>query len=543
MTTTSLCSTLSLQQIRNRRIPAKSYMKPFLFSKTTTIHSMIINIVLTTTVLLLVLEQGVVFMNRNHVMNPLKYGFCHGFTLRTNYDHRLRLMYSYPQQRSSSTPSFFVSTSRRKATTTTTTTSIQSATTSSSATAKAGTAFPAGDSQATNTKKKVITRRILSGVQPTGTLHLGNYLGAIRQWVDFQNNDQILNQIIQQQQQQTDGTDNENDQNDDAEIRTENYFCVVDLHAITLPHDPKALYESTLSSAALYIAAGIDPAKSKIFIQSHVPEHTELTWLLNCITPMNWLERMIQYKDKSKKTGSDNVGVGLFSYPILMASDILLYQATHVPVGEDQRQHLELTRDIVRRFLDIFTKGSAYKKRCKEFNINSRPPFIEPNAIIMKDTGRIMSLTDGTNKMSKSDPNDNSRINLLDSPDLIQQKIKRCKTDEFIGIEYNNPNRPEATNLLNIYMAVHPNGTTVDGRHALIEQVKDMTWGEFKPTLSKALIEHLQPIQEKYHTIRSDESYLRTVLSDGAQAASIVASETLFKTRVAMGFVIPTKSS
>ena len=210
---------------------------------------------------------------------------------------------------------------------------------------------------------------------------------------------------------------------------------------------------------------------------------------------MNWLERMIQYKDKSKKTGSENVGVGLFTYPILMASDILLYQATHVPVGEDQRQHLELTRDIVRRFHDIFTKGNQYKKRCKEYNVSSRLPFIEPNAIIMKDTGRIMSLSDGTNKMSKSDTNDNSRINLLDPPDIIRSKIKKCKTDEYIGIEYNNPNRPEATNLLNIYMAVHPNGTTSTGRIELINHVSNMTWGEFKPLLSNTLIEHLQPIQ------------------------------------------------
>lgn len=283
---------------------------------------------------------------------------------------------------------------------------------------------------------------------------------------------------------------------------------------------------------------GIDPTKSKVFVQSHVTEHSELTWLLNCITPINWLERMIQYKDKSKKAGNDAVGVGLFTYPVLMAADILLYQATHVPVGEDQRQHLELTRDVARRFHDTFCKGNAYKRRCKDAGISSRPVFTEPNAIIMSDTGRIMSLTDGTSKMSKSDIVDNSRINVLDPPDMIQQKIKRCKTDEIVGIEWDNPDRPEATNLLNIYMAV-----SGKSKESITEEVATMTWGQFKPVLANAIIDHLRPIQERYYEIRNDnDAYLLQVLQEGATAAANVASQTLQATRVAMGFVPPPSS-
>mmetsp|Transcript_1155 Transcript_1155/g.3024 ORF Transcript_1155/g.3024 Transcript_1155/m.3024 type:complete len:435 (+) Transcript_1155:260-1564(+) len=363
-------------------------------------------------------------------------------------------------------------------------------------------------------KKKIRAERVLSGVQPTGSLHLGNYLGAIRQWVDFQNKEQY-------------------DEEGNV-VPVENFFCVVDLHAITMPHDPKDLYESTLSSAALYIAAGIDPAKSRIFVQSHVPAHSELAWLLNCITPMNWLERMIQFKEKSKKQG-ESVGVGLFTYPSLMAADIMLYQTTKVPVGEDQRQHLELTRDIVRRFHDMFCKGGQFKKRCKAAGIPSRPTFTDPDPIIMKEGARVMSLTEGTNKMSKSDANDGSRINVLDPPETIRNKIKRCKTDAFEGIEWNNPERPEATNLLTIYAAVQPDRTKED----IIEEVKDMNWGEFKPLLAEAIINHLEPIQKRYYEVRNDEKELNKILKEGADAANTVAKQTLFATKVAMGFVPP----
>jgi len=380
-------------------------------------------------------------------------------------------------------------------------------------------------------KKKVRTRRILSGVQPTGSLHLGNYLGAIKQWVEFQNTGKFADA------EDLDGKSFDDEKKDeDVEIVNENFFCVVDLHAITVPQDPSELEESTLASAALYIAAGIDPEKSKIFVQSHVPAHSELAWLLNCATPMNWLERMIQFKDKAKKAGTESVGVGLFTYPVLMAADILLYQADRVPVGEDQRQHLELARDIVRRFNGEYCKGNPYKKRCKKAGLPSYPVFTEPEAMIVKAGGaRVMSLTDGTSKMSKSDPADGSRINVLDPPNVIRDKIKRCKTDALPGVEWDNPERPESTNLLNIYAAVQPGRTRED----ILEEVKDMKWGEFKPLLAEAIVAHLEPIQKRYAEVRADEGYLRRVLKEGADAADEIASKTLKGAKVAMGFSVP----
>ena len=431
-------------------------------------------------------------------------------------------------------------------------------------------------STTTTTTKRVQTRRILSGVQPTGSLHLGNYLGAIKQWVDFQNTG-----VFAGAKTPTSSSGGGNDEGamtdeEEVEIIHENFFCVVDMHAITVPQNPSELEESSLASAALYIAAGIDPTKSKIFIQSHVPAHAELAWLLNCITPMNWLERMIQYKDKAAAgTKKDTVGVGLFTYPVLMAADILLYQADRVPVGEDQRQHLELARDIVRRFNNDYCKGNAYKTRCKKAGLSSRPVFTEPEAMIISsssdsssssssssndnvvddkssdgsnnnnnsnnNTGgvggvaRVMSLTDGTSKMSKSDPADNSRINILDAPDVIRDKIKRCKTDSMAGgLTWDDPNRPEATNLLNIYAAVQPHRTKED----IISEVRGMKWGEFKPKLAEAIVEHLQPIQRRYAEVRADETYLRAVLNEGAIAAEEIAQQTLKAAKVAMGFTI-----
>jgi tryptophanyl-tRNA synthetase len=250
---------------------------------------------------------------------------------------------------------------------------------------------------------------------------------------------------------------------------------------------------------------------------------------------MNWLERMIQFKEKAKKQGESVVGVGLFTYPSLMAADIMLYQATKVPVGEDQRQHLELTRDIIRRFHDLFCQGSSFKKRCKKAGISSFPTFTEPDPIIMKEGARVMSLTEGTNKMSKSDSNDNSRINVLDPPDVIRNKIKRCKTDALEGLEWGNPERPEATNLLTIYAAVQPDRT----KEEIMEEVKDMNWGQFKPLLAEAIINHLEPIQKRYYEVRNNEEELNKILKDGADAANAVAKQTLFNTRVAMGFVTP----
>ncbi|CAM9685522.1 unnamed protein product [Chrysoparadoxa australica] len=347
-------------------------------------------------------------------------------------------------------------------------------------------ASAATDAPASTAPKK--KQRILSGVQPTGSLHLGNYLGAIKQWVA-----------------------NQDDEN------YENFFCAVDLHAITVPQDPKALTKDSLETVAAYLAAGVDPSVSKIFIQSHVTAHTELTWLLNTVTPMNWLERMIQYKEKSQKQG-ENVGVGLFTYPVLMAADILLYQADKVPVGEDQLQHLEITRDIARRFNDQFCK-----KR--------RRVFKEPQAMIVKDCARVMSLQDGTSKMSKSDESDNSRINLTDPPDVIARKIKKCKTDGVSGgLEWDNPERPECTNLLSIYQAV--TGMTQD---EVMADVEGLTWGTFKPRLADACVSHLSPMQQRFKEIMDDKAYLNEVLRDGAYAADEVASATLDWTKQAMG--------
>lgn len=348
-----------------------------------------------------------------------------------------------------------------------------------------------GDSGSAKEEAPSRVKRVLSGVQPTGTLHLGNYLGAIRQWV--------ANQELY-----------------------DNYFCVVDLHAITVPHNPKKLKQETLQSAAMYIAAGIDPKKSKIFVQSHVKAHAELAWLLNCITPMNWLERMIQYKEKAVKQG-ENVGVGLFDYPVLMAADILLYQADLVPVGEDQRQHLELTRDIARRFNDQFCK-------------RKRRTFRDPDALIVKEGARVMSLVDGSNKMSKSAENDGSRINMLDSPELITKKIKRCKSDEFVGLEWNNKDRPEATNLLNIYQAV-----TGMSKEEIENEVGSMAWSQFKPLLADAVVAHLSPIQQRYKEVMDDEAYLNSVLLDGQMAAEEVADQTLLWAKDAMGLLQPIK--
>ena len=330
-------------------------------------------------------------------------------------------------------------------------------------------------------------QRILSGVQPTGNLHLGNYLGAIRNWV-------------------------ENQQDYD------NFFCVVDLHAITVPHEPKQLAQNTYAIAALYLACGIDLQYSTIFVQSHVSAHSELTWLLNCITPLNWLERMTQYKEKALKQG-ENVSVGLLDYPVLMAADILLYNADKVPVGEDQKQHLELTRDIVIRINDKF--GSKEK-----------PVLTLPEPLIRKEGARVMSLTDGTKKMSKSDESELSRINLLDPPDVIQKKIKKCKTDPVKGLVFDDPNRPECNNLLTLY-------TILSGKSKsdVAIEAQDMGWGQFKPLLTETVIESLKPIQDKYQSIMDDKNYLQSVLKDGQHKAETVANETLIRVKNALGFL------
>ncbi|BAT56429.1 tryptophanyl-tRNA synthetase [Nostoc sp. NIES-3756] len=331
-------------------------------------------------------------------------------------------------------------------------------------------------------------QRVLSGVQPTGNLHLGNYLGAIRNWVEIQ------------------------DQYD-------NFFCVVDLHAITVPHNPATLAADTYAIAALYLACGIDLQYSSIFVQSHVSAHSELAWLLNCITPLNWLQDMIQFKEKALKQG-ENVGAGLLIYPVLMAADILLYQADKVPVGEDQKQHLELTRDIVNRFNHQFAKDQPVLKL--------------PDPLIRKEGARVMSLTDGTRKMSKSDPSELSRINLLDTPDQITNKIKRCKTDPVRGLTFDDPERPECNNLLTLYMLL-----SGKKKEEVAAECQDMGWGQFKPLLMETAINALKPIQDKYHQITADKGYLESVLRDGREKAEAVANQTLADVKAALGYSVP----
>ncbi|MBD0343949.1 MAG: tryptophan--tRNA ligase, partial [Coleofasciculus sp. Co-bin14] len=316
-------------------------------------------------------------------------------------------------------------------------------------------------------------KRAFSGVQPTGNLHLGNYLGAIRNWVEGQS-------------------------------QYENFFCVVDLHAITAPHNPATLASDTYTIAALYLACGIDLEYSAIFVQSHVPAHSELTWLFNCITPMNWLTDMIQFKEKAVRQG-ENVNTGLMDYPVLMAADILLYDADVVPVGEDQKQHLELTRDIADRINHQFGKGKQSVLKV-------------PEPLIRKEGARVMSLTDGTKKMSKSDPSDLSRINLLDSPDEIQKKIKRCKTDPIKGLTFDDPERPECNNLLTLYMLL--SGKT---KEAVAAECGDMGWGQFKPLMAETAVEALKPIQEKYQAVMADKGYLESVLRQGREQAEAIA--------------------
>lgn len=332
-------------------------------------------------------------------------------------------------------------------------------------------------------------QRVLSGVQPTGNYHLGNYLGAIRNWVEGQS-------------------------------EYENYLFVADLHAITVPHDPKQLAADTYTLAALYLACGLDLNHSTIFVQSHVSAHSELTWLLNCITPLNWLQDMIQFKEKALKQG-ENVSAGLLDYPVLMAADILLYQADKVPVGEDQKQHLELTRDIASRLNHQFGKPD-------------QPVLKLPDPLIRKEGARVMSLADGTRKMSKSDPSDLSRISLLDSPEQIQYKIKRCKTDPIRGLTFDDPARPECNNLLTLY-------TLLAGKRKedVAVECQDMGWGQFKPLLTDTIIESLKPIQEKYHSITADKSYLESVLRDGGEKARAIANQTLSQVKAALGYSLP----
>ena len=332
-------------------------------------------------------------------------------------------------------------------------------------------------------------KTVLSGVQPTGDLHLGNYLGAIKNFAKMQNENDCL-------------------------------FCVVDLHAITIFQDPLELRNNTYEITAAYLASGIDPKKSIIFNQSQVPGHAELAWILNCICRVGWLNRMTQFKEKSGKN-SENMSSGLFTYPTLMAADILLYKATHVPVGSDQKQHLELTRDIAQKF------NNDYK---------SENFFPLPEPYIEKDISRVMSLRDGNSKMSKSDPSDYSRINLKDDKDTIIKKIKKSKTaDTTIPISEDQINKiPEVSNLFNIFVGV--TGLT---KSELLSKYAGQNFSNFKSDLSDALIEKVCPIGNEVTKLMQDKKYLNQIMYEGAMKAREKSAIVLKDVYDIIGFVKP----
>jgi len=331
-------------------------------------------------------------------------------------------------------------------------------------------------------------KKIFSGVQPTGNLHLGNYLGAIKNFVEL--NNQKGNECI---------------------------FCVVDLHAITVKQDPKELKKNIRETAAIFIASGIDPKKSIIFNQSLVSAHSEGAWILSCVSRMGWLNRMTQFKEKAGKD-KEKASIGLYAYPVLMAADILLYDSTHVPVGDDQKQHLELCRDIAQKFNNDF----------------NAPNFLKvPEPLIQKQFSRIMSLKDGKKKMSKSDPSDLSRINLTDGKDQIFNKIKKSKTDPMsMPINQNNlAERPEAENLLGIYSSL-----ANQNLEQSINEFSGKNFSEFKEKLSQLLIEKIDPISKEIKKLLNDERYLDNILLEGAQKADKMASKKIKEIKELVGF-------
>ena len=329
-------------------------------------------------------------------------------------------------------------------------------------------------------------KRIFSGIQPTGNLHLGNYLGAIKNWVALQH-------------------------------QFDSIYCVVDLHAITTPQDPAALRASTIEVAASLLAAGIDPKRAILFNQSRVPQHSELAWIFNCVARLGWLNRMTQFKEKAGKN-RENASVGLFAYPTLMAADILAYKATHVPVGDDQKQHLELARDIAGGFNALVGE---------EF-------FPLPEPQILGAATRVMSLRDGTAKMSKSDVSDYARINLSDDADSIAQKIRKAKTDAAVlpATMEELAARPEARNLVVIYGALAEQSTD-----AVLAEFSGKGFGVFKPALVEVAVEQLAPVTEAMRAYRHDESHVLQVLDDGAARAHAIAQPIMAEIRARLGFL------
>jgi tryptophanyl-tRNA synthetase len=345
-----------------------------------------------------------------------------------------------------------------------------------------------------------LTQRVLSGVQPTGNLHLGNYLGAIVNFVKLQDSHECL-------------------------------YCVVDMHAITMPIDvwggPTELARTTREVTAAFIASGIDPKKHIVFNQSQVSEHAELAWIFNCVARMGWLNRMTQFKEKAGKD-RENASIGLYSYPVLMAADILVYRATHVPVGEDQKQHLELARDIAQKFNNDF--GDSIRGH----GFNDGLYFPQPEPLITGPATRVMSLRDGTKKMSKSDPSDYSRINLTDDADTIAQKVRKAKTDpeplpsEEKGLEA----RPEADNLVGIYAAL-----TGKSKADVLREFGGAQFSSFKNSLVEVCVARLSPIAGEMKRLMADPSHVDAILIDGASRARVIAAETMRKTKDIVGFI------
>jgi tryptophanyl-tRNA synthetase len=328
-------------------------------------------------------------------------------------------------------------------------------------------------------------KRVLSGVQPSGALHLGNYLGALKKFAHLQH-------------------------------EMDSFYCVVDLHAITVWQDPKALRSQSREIAAAYIASGVDPKKATIFVQSSVRAHAEMAWLFNCVARLGWLDRMTQFKDKVGKD-KERASVGLYTYPVLQAADILVYRATHVPVGEDQRQHLELARDIAKKFNHDF---------------DAPLHFPLPETLYQGPGARIMSLKDASQKMSKSDPSEGSRINLSDTADQIISKIKRAKTDpEPLPDTVDALKaRPEADNLVGIYAAI-----TGQSSELVLSQFAGKGFGSFKPALAEVLIEELRPVSARLTELLADQAQLDLILHNGAERASEVAEPVLKQTKEIIG--------
>ena len=333
-----------------------------------------------------------------------------------------------------------------------------------------------------------MSKKIFSGVQPTGNLHLGNYLGAIKNFVELGN-----------------------DRNNHC------IYCVVDLHAITVKQDPKLLTENIRETVATFVASGIDPEKNIIFNQSRVSAHAEAAWIFSCVARMGWLNRMTQFKEKAGKD-KEKASVGLYSYPVLMAADILLYDATHVPVGEDQKQHLELSRDIAQKFNNDFQQENFLKI---------------PEPLIQKEFSRIMSLRDGTKKMSKSEVSDLSRINLTDNKDAIISKIKKAKTDPMpLPAEIKElDKRPEAKNLLSIYSSL--NDVALE---KTINEFSGKNFSEFKESLIQVLVDKLEPISGEINKLMSNQDYLDRILDLGCEKANNIASEKVKKIKQIVGF-------